>query len=46
MDDLRGIADYIARDYQALDPEILKSVLVHRLRDQEDFYAAALRFFN
>ncbi len=46
MEKMTGFRNIAVHDYQPLDPEILKSVLVHRLKDLEDFYAAVLRFFG
>jgi len=46
MEKMTGFRNIAVRDYQSLDPDILKSVLVHHLKDLEDFYAAVLRFFG
>ncbi len=46
MEKMTGFRNIAVHDYQALNPEILKSILVHRLKDLEDFYAAVLRFFG
>ena len=43
MADLWNIAVY---NYEALDLDILKSILVHRLKDLEEFYDAAICFLE
>jgi uncharacterized protein YutE (UPF0331/DUF86 family) len=46
MEKMTGFRNIAVHDYQALAPEILKSILVHHLKDLEDFYADVLRFFG
>lgn len=46
MEKMTGFRNIAVHDYQSLDPDILKSVLVHHLKDLEDFYSALLRFFG
>ncbi|MGI6252567.1 MAG: type VII toxin-antitoxin system HepT family RNase toxin [Aminivibrio sp.] len=43
MTGFRNIAVY---NYEALDIKIMKSILVHRLKDLEDFYSTVLRHFK
>lgn len=43
MADLWNIAVY---NYEALDLDILKSILVHRLKDLEEFYDAAIGYLE
>lgn len=46
MRKMTGFRNIAVHDYEALDIEILKSILVHRLKDLEDFYGAALKRFG
>ena len=46
MEKMTGFRNIAVHDYQSLDPEILKSILVHRLKDLEDFYSAILLHFR
>ncbi|MGI6790219.1 type VII toxin-antitoxin system HepT family RNase toxin [Aminivibrio sp.] len=46
MEKMTGFRNIAVHDYQSLDPDILKSILVHRLKDLEDFYSAVLRHFR
>ncbi len=46
MEKMTGFRNIAVHDYQTLDPEVLKSILVHRLKDLEDFYDTVLRFFG
>ncbi len=43
---MTGFRNIAVHDYEALDIEIMKSILVHRLKDLEDFYSAVLRHFK
>lgn len=43
MTDFRNIAVY---DYEALNIDIMKSILVHRLKDLEDFYDGVIKYFK
>ena len=46
MEKMTGFRNIAVHDYQSLDPDILKSILVHRLKDLENFYSAVLRHFR
>ena len=46
MKKMTGFRNIAVHDYEALDIEIMKSILVHRLKDLEDFYSAVLRHFK
>ena len=46
MEKMTGFRNIAVHDYQSLDPDILKSILVHRLKDLEDFYSAILLHFR
>ena len=43
---MTGFRNIAVHDYEALDIEILKSILAHRLKDLEDFYSAMLKRFE
>jgi len=46
MQSMVGFRNIAIHDYQALDVEILKTILAKHLKDIEDFYATVLRHFN
>ena len=46
MQSMVGFRNIAIHDYQALDVEILKTILVKHLKDIEDFYMTVLRHFN
>ena len=46
MEKMTGFRNIAVHDYQSLDPDILKSILVHRLKDLEDLYSAILLHFR
>ncbi|MFA7621322.1 MAG: DUF86 domain-containing protein [Aminobacteriaceae bacterium] len=46
MRKMTGFRNIAVHDYEALDIEILKSILAHRLKDLEDFYSAMLKRFE
>ena len=46
MEKMTGFRNIAVHDYQSLDPDILKSILVYRLKDLENFYSAVLRHFR
>ncbi len=46
MEKMVGFRNIAIHNYQALDLEILKSILSNNLKDLEDFYVAVLRHFG
>jgi uncharacterized protein YutE (UPF0331/DUF86 family) len=46
MQSMVGFRNIAIHDYQALDVEILKSILAKHLKDIEEFYTAVLRHLN
>lgn len=46
MQKMVGFRNIAVHDYQAIDPNILKSILTHHLRDFEDFYTAIFQKFS
>ena len=46
MQSMVGFRNIAIHDYQALDVEILKTILAKHLKDIEDFYTTVLRHFN
>ncbi len=46
MRKMTGFRNIAVHDYEALDIEIMKSILVHRLKDLEDFYGVVLKRFE
>jgi uncharacterized protein YutE (UPF0331/DUF86 family) len=43
---MTGFRNIAVHNYQALDLNILKSILVNNLKDIEDFYSALLRYWG
>jgi len=43
MQKMVGFRNIAVHDYQAIDPEILKSVLSHHLKDLEEFYTVIIK---
>ena len=41
-----GFRNIAVHEYQALDLEVLKSILKNNLKDVEDFYAALISHFG
>jgi len=46
MEKMTGFRNIAIHDYQALNLDILKSILTGNLKDLEDFYAAVLTRFR
>jgi len=46
MQSMVGFRNIAIHDYQAINAEILKTILVRRLKDLEDFYTGVLVHFN
>jgi uncharacterized protein YutE (UPF0331/DUF86 family) len=46
MESMVGFRNIAIHDYQAIDGDILKSILVKNLKDLEDFYTAVLLHFK
>lgn len=46
MQAMVGFRNIAIHDYQSIDVEILKSILVKHLKDLEDFYTAILKHFK
>ena len=46
MEKMVGFRNIAVHEYQALDLEVLKSILKNNLKDVEDFYAALIRYFG
>ena len=46
MEKMTGFRNIAIHDYQALDLDILKSILTNNLKDMEEFYTALLRFYD
>lgn len=46
MEKMTGFKNIAVHDYQALDLEILKSILANNLKDLEDFYTAVLKCYG
>jgi len=46
MESMVGFRNIAIHDYQAIDRDILKSILVKNLKDLEDFYTAVLLHFK
>jgi uncharacterized protein YutE (UPF0331/DUF86 family) len=46
MHDMADFWNVAVYDYEALDIDILKSILVHRLKDLEEFYDAAIGYLE
>lgn len=46
MEKMIGFRNIAVHDYQSLDLGILKSILVHRLKDLEVFYASILDYYG
>lgn len=46
MPDKVGFRNIAIHDYQAINIEIVKTILVKHLKDLEDFYAVILVHFN
>lgn len=46
MKKMTGFRNIAVHDYEALDIDILKSILVHRLQDLEEFYDAAIGYLE
>jgi len=46
MESMVGFRNIAIHDYQAIDRDILKSILVKNLKDLEDFYTTVLLHFN
>jgi uncharacterized protein YutE (UPF0331/DUF86 family) len=46
MESMVGFRNIAMHDYQAIDKDILKSILMHNLKDLEDFYTIVLRHFK
>ena len=46
MQSMVGFRNIAVHDYQALDPEVLKSVLTHHLQDFEEFYREIITFIR
>lgn len=46
MNNMADFWNIAVHDYEALDIDILKSILVHRLKDLEEFYDAAIGYLE
>jgi len=46
MESMVGFRNIAMHDYQAIDKDILKSILIHNLKDLEDFYTIVLLHFK
>jgi len=46
MESMVGFRNIAMHDYQAIDKGILKSILIHNLKDLEDFYTIVLLHFK
>jgi uncharacterized protein YutE (UPF0331/DUF86 family) len=46
MQSMVGFRNIAIHDYQAIDPEILKSILSKHLKDLEEFYATIISHFD
>jgi uncharacterized protein YutE (UPF0331/DUF86 family) len=46
MEKMTGFRNIAIHDYQALDLDILKSILANNLQDMEEFYTAVVRHFG
>jgi uncharacterized protein YutE (UPF0331/DUF86 family) len=46
MESMSGFRNIAIHDYQAMNPDILKSILTKHLKDLEDFYTAVLVYFK
>jgi uncharacterized protein YutE (UPF0331/DUF86 family) len=46
MESMVGFRNIAIHDYQAIDRDILKSILVKNLKDMEDFYTTVLLHFK
>ncbi len=46
MESLAGFRNIAVHDYQAIDIDILKSILIKHLKDIEDFYTTVLLYFK
>lgn len=46
MESMVGFRNIAIHDYQAIDRDILKSILSNNLKDLEDFYTTVLLHFN
>ncbi len=46
MESMTGFRNIAIHDYQAIDIDILKSILKKHLKDLEDFYTAVLNYFE
>lgn len=46
MESMTGFRNIAIHDYQAIDIDILKAILVRHLKDLEDFYTTILRHFR
>jgi uncharacterized protein YutE (UPF0331/DUF86 family) len=46
MESMVGFRNIAMHDYQAIDKDILKSILIHNLKDIEDFYTIVLLHFK
>jgi uncharacterized protein YutE (UPF0331/DUF86 family) len=46
MESLVGFRNIAMHNYQAIDKDILKAILIHNLKDLEDFYTIVLLHFK
>ena len=46
LEKMVGFRNIAVHEYQEIDIEVLKTILVQNLRDLEDFYAAVVSFFR
>ncbi|HDZ00160.1 MAG TPA: DUF86 domain-containing protein [Nitrospirae bacterium] len=46
MESMAGFRNIAIHDYQAIDIDILKSILIKHLKDIEDFYTTVLLYFK
>jgi uncharacterized protein YutE (UPF0331/DUF86 family) len=46
MESMVGFRNIAMHDYQVIDKDILKSILIHNLKDLEDFYTIVLLHFK
>lgn len=46
MQKMVGFRNIAVHDYQVIDPNILKSIILHHLKDFEEFYTQALKQFE
>ncbi|MEN6467894.1 MAG: DUF86 domain-containing protein [Smithella sp.] len=46
MQSMAGFRNIAIHDYQAINVEILKTILARHLKDLEDFYTGILEYFN